>query len=63
MIVEFKYVTDDESKSGFWRWIPIRVRQQTNFGRAKLRQRIPRRKQQLDVSITVEMITTGDKYR
>jgi hypothetical protein len=26
MIVEFKYVTDDESKSGFWRWIPIRVR-------------------------------------
>jgi hypothetical protein len=24
MIVEF--VTDDESKSGFWRWIPIRVR-------------------------------------
>jgi hypothetical protein len=68
MIVEFKYVTDDESKSGFWRWIPIRVRHDKT---SELRSGVKNYGNAYHVAnnnwtsihnpITVEMITTGDK--
>lgn len=67
MIVEFKYVIDDESKTGFWRWIPIRVRHDKT---SELRSGVKNYGNAYHVAnnnwtsihnpITVEMITTGN---
>jgi hypothetical protein len=61
-------MTDDESKSGFWRWIPIRVRHDKT---SELRSGVKNYGNAYHVAnnnwtsihnpITVEMITTGDK--
>jgi type II secretory pathway component PulF len=59
-------VTDDESKSGFWRWIPIRVRHdKTSELRSGVKNgnayHVATTTGRLYNPITVEMITTGDK--
>jgi hypothetical protein len=68
MIVEFKYVIDDESKTGFWRWVPIRVRHDKT---SELRSGVKNYGNAYHVAnnnwtsihnpITEEMITTGNK--